>query len=304
MAISFDGQVALVTGAGRGIGRAYALELASRGARVVVNDLGSDLRGSGADPGPAQAVVDEITARDGRAVANFESVASYEGGAAMVKTALETWGRLDIVICNAGIIRKMPFLDLSEDQWDRIHAVHVKGAYNVMHAAWPIFQHQRYGRVVLTSSAGGIWGTAGHADYGAAKAAMIGLMNVLKQEGEPYNIAVNVVAPGAGTRMTADLYPWERVEPLKPEFVAPAVVYLVSRDCTDSGLIISAAGGRYSRMVIVGGHGVDAGREEVKDADWIAAHWREITSLEGAEPRWNSATTLAEHHAEQARTVP
>ncbi len=295
MAISFEGQVALVTGAGAGLGRAYAIDLAKRGARVVVNDLGGDPHGQGENTAPAQKVVDEIRASGGEATANYDSVASYDGGFNMVKTAIDAYGRLDVVICNAGILRDVAFHNMSEDDWDRVFAVHIKGSFTVLRAAWPVFRQQSYGRAVLTTSSSGIWGQFGQANYGAAKTGMLGLMNVLKQEGAKYNVMVNTVAPVAGTRLTQTVMPQEMVDRLKPEFVVPAVTYMVSNQCTDSGLIIEAGAGSYNRAVMVKGPGVRPGLDDMKDAEWVAENWGQITSLEGAEPMWASGKTLRAH---------
>lgn len=301
MAIRFDGQVALVTGAGAGLGRAYALDLARRGAKVVVNDLGGDPHGRGENTAPAQKVVDEIKAAGGEAVANFDSVASYDGGFNMVKTAIDTFGRLDIVICNAGILRDVAFHNMSEDDWDSVFAVHIKGSFTVLRAAWPVFRQQSYGRVILTTSSSGIYGQFGQANYGAAKTAMLGLMNVLKQEGAKYNVTVNTIAPVAGTRLTATVMPQEMVERLKPEHVVPAVVYMVSKECTDSGLVIEAGAGNFNRAAIVKGKGVQPGMDTVKDAEWVQQNWAAITDLTGAEPMWRTGQTLAAYLAEKAK---
>jgi NAD(P)-dependent dehydrogenase (short-subunit alcohol dehydrogenase family) len=298
MAIRFDGQVALVTGAGGGLGRSYALDLASRGAKVVVNDLGGDPRGEGENRSAAQKVVDEIKAAGGEAVPNYDSVASYDGGFNMVKTAIDTWGRLDVVVCNAGILRDVAFHNMSEDDWDKVFAVHIKGSFTVLRAAWPVFRQQAYGRVVLTTSSSGIWGNFGQANYGAAKTAMLGLMNVLKQEGAKYNVNVNTVAPVAGTRMTQTVMPQEMVDKLKPELVAPAVVYMCSKECTDSGMIIEAGAGNFNRAVLMKGPGVRPGMDAFKSAEWIEENWGKITSLEGAEPQWRAGQSLAAHAAE------
>src|SRR3990172_8851013 len=264
MAISFEGQVALVTGAGAGLGRAYALDLAKRGAKVVVNDLGGDPHGEGADAAPARKVCDEIKAAGGeaaraqkvrekirggggKATPNFDSVSSYDGGFNMVKTAIDTYGRLDVVICNAGILRDIAFHNMSEADLDAVFAVHIKGSFTVLRAAWPVFRQQSYGRVVLTTSSSGIYGQFGQANYGSAKTAMLGLMNVLKQEGAKYNVMVNTIAPVAGTRLTQTVMPQQMVDMLKPELVVPAVVYLVSNECTDSGIVIEAGAGNFNR---------------------------------------------------------
>jgi NAD(P)-dependent dehydrogenase (short-subunit alcohol dehydrogenase family) len=300
MAISFEGQVAVVTGAGAGLGRAYALDLARRGAKVVVNDLGGDPHGQGADAAPARKVCDEIIAAGGTAVPNFDSVATYEGGYNIVKTALDNFGRLDIVICNAGILRDVAFHNMSEDDWDKVFAVHVKGSFSVLRHAWPVFRQQAYGRVVLTTSSSGIYGQFGQANYGAAKTAMLGLMNVLKQEGAKYNVMVNTIAPVAGTRLTQTVMPPELVERLKPEYVVPAVVYMVSKECQDTGLIIEAGAGNFNRAAIVKGPGIQPGLGELKDAEWVQANWEKICSLEGAEPMWRTGQTLKAYLAEKA----
>lgn len=299
MAISFEGQVALVTGAGAGLGRAYALDLARRGAKVVVNDLGGDPHGQGADAAPARKVCDEIKAAGGEATPNFDSVSSYDGGFNMVKTAIDTYGRLDVVICNAGILRDIAFHNMSEADWDAVFAVHIKGSFTVLRAAWPVFRQQSYGRVVLTTSSSGIYGQFGQANYGSAKTAMLGLMNVLKQEGAKYNVNVNTVAPVAGTRLTQTVMPQEMVDKLKPELVSPAVVYMASKECDDSGLIIEAGAGNFNRATIVKGPGVQPGMDELKDAEWIQSNWDKITSLEGAEPMWRTGQTLKAYLAEQ-----
>ncbi len=299
MAISFEGQVAVVTGAGAGLGRAYAIDLAKRGAKVVVNDLGGDPHGQGENRAPAQKVVDEIKELGGEAVPNYDDVSSYEGGFNIVKTAIDNFGRLDIVICNAGILRDVAFHNMSEDDWDKVFAVHIKGSFTVLRAAWPVFRQQSYGRVILTTSSSGIYGQFGQANYGAAKTAMLGLMNVLKQEGAKYNVTVNTIAPVAGTRLTATVMPQEMVERLKPEFVVPAVTYMVSKECTDSGLIIEAGAGNFNRAAIVKGPGIQPGMDEVKDAEWVQANWDKICSLEGAVPMWRTGQTLADYLAEK-----
>jgi NAD(P)-dependent dehydrogenase (short-subunit alcohol dehydrogenase family) len=298
MTLSFAGQVALVTGAGAGLGRAYAIDLAKRGAKVVVNDLGGDPHGQGENRSAAQKVVDEIKAAGGEAVPNYDSVALYDGGYNMVKTAIDTWGRLDVVICNAGILRDVAFHNMSEDDWDKVFAVHIKGSFTVLRAAWPVFRQQSYGRVILTTSSSGIWGQFGQANYGAAKTAMLGLMNVLKQEGAKYNVNVNTVAPVAGTRLTATVMPQEMVDKLTPEHVVPAVVYMVSKECADSGLVIEAGAGNFNRAAMVKGPGLRPGMDDLKDAEWCQANWPAITSLEGAEPQWKAGQSLAAHLAE------
>jgi NAD(P)-dependent dehydrogenase (short-subunit alcohol dehydrogenase family) len=297
MAISFDGQVALVTGAGRGLGRAYAIELASRGAKVVVNDLGGSVDGESNDDAPAEQVVREIKDAGGEAVANFDNVAEYDGGYNIVKTAMDTWGRLDIAICNAGILRDRALHNLSEAEWDAVIAVHLKGCYTVLRAAWPVFRQQAYGRVVMASSSSGLYGNFGQANYGAAKAGMVGLMNVAKIEGAKYNVNVHCIAPGATTRMTEQLMGPNAPE-MGPEHVAPIVAYLCSSDCKESGLVIEAAAGRYNRVSIVKGPVLEYDvADGAKSTDWVAENWGEITNLDGAAALWDMRETWDEHHA-------
>ncbi|MBI2765053.1 MAG: SDR family NAD(P)-dependent oxidoreductase [Chloroflexi bacterium] len=294
MAISLAGQVALVTGGGRGIGRSVALDLARHGANVVVNDTGGGLDGRGTDPGVAEAVVREITGAGGEALVNTGSVVSYEAAYGMVKQAVDAWGRLDIVVSNAGFLRDQAFHNMKEDDWLDIIQTHLTGAYNVLHHAWPVFRQQRYGRVVLTSSNSGFVGNFGQANYGAAKGGLIGLMNVLKLEGVKYNVNVNCLGPGAATRMTENLMPPERLARMSPDFVAPAVTYLCSPDCSSSGFIIEASGGAFGRAAIVRNSQV---RLADPTADQVAAHWGEITDLEKAEPWWSIGQSLKDHLA-------
>jgi NAD(P)-dependent dehydrogenase (short-subunit alcohol dehydrogenase family) len=188
---------------------------------------------------------------------------------------------------------------MSEDDWDKVFAVHIKGSFTVLRAAWPVFRQQSYGRVVLTTSSSGIYGQFGQANYGAAKTAMLGLMNVLKQEGAKYNVNVNTVAPVAGTRLTQTVMPQEMVDRLKPELVAPAVVYMASNECQDSGLVIEAGAGNFNRAAIVKGPGLQPGMADAKDAEWCQANWDKITSLEGAEPMWRTGQTVKAYLAEK-----
>jgi NAD(P)-dependent dehydrogenase (short-subunit alcohol dehydrogenase family) len=247
--VGFEGKVAIITGAGGGLGRQHALLLASRGAQVVVNDLGGAVDGTGSSAGPAQQVVQEIEAAGGVAVADGNSVATQEGAEAMVKTALDNYGRVDIVINNAGILRDKSFANMTPDLWDPVIAVHLTGAYNVTRAAWPHFKEQSYGRIVSTSSAAGIFGNFGQANYGAAKMGIVGLTHVWAQEGGKYNILANAIAPVARTRMTEDLL-GPLVEKIAPELVSPVVAYLASEDCQVNGEIYSVGGGRVSRIFI------------------------------------------------------
>ncbi len=300
MAISLAGQVALVTGGGRGIGRSVALDLARHGAKVVVNDLGLDLSNRGGQEPVAEAVVAEIKALGGEAAANDGSVSDYEAAYGMVKQAMDTWGRLDIVVSNAGFLRDQALHNMKPEDWQAIIDTHLTGAYNVLHHAWPVFRQQSYGRVVLTSSNSGFVGNFGQANYGAAKGGLIGLMNVAKLEGAKYNVTVNCLGPGAATRMTIGLgggMDEARQASMSPDFVAPAVTYLCSPDCSSSGMVIEASSGRYSRAAIVRNEGI---KLESPDADKVAANWGAITDLDGAEVWWSVRQSLKEHLAELA----
>jgi 3-hydroxy-3-methylglutaryl CoA synthase/NAD(P)-dependent dehydrogenase (short-subunit alcohol dehydrogenase family) len=282
--IRFDGQVAIVTGAGGGLGRTYALDLARRGAKVVVNDLGGAPDGSGSSPSPADAVVQEITDAGGIAVANYDSVASPQGGERIVQTALDAFGRLDILVNNAGILRDKSFAKMTPDLWDAVLAVHLQGAYHVTRPAFIAMRQQGYGRIVLTTSAAGLFGNFGQANYSAAKMGLVGLMNTLKLEGAKYNIKVNTVAPIAATRLTQDVLPPDLADQLKPEFVAPLVLYLCSERCTDSGLILNAGGGFFSRAAVVSSPAVLlSDGQQVPTLEEIHKNWAQIDDLTGAQ---------------------
>jgi NAD(P)-dependent dehydrogenase (short-subunit alcohol dehydrogenase family) len=247
--LGFDGKVAIVTGAGGGLGRSHALELARRGARVVVNDLGGSIDGSGHSDGPAAQVVKEIEALGGEAVSNRDSVASPEGGAAIVASAIEAFGRIDIVVNNAGILRDKAFHNTTPELLDPVIDVHLKGAFNVTRAAWVHFREQNYGRVINTSSNSGLLGNFGQSNYGAAKMGLVGLTHVLAIEGAKYGIKANAIAPVAFTRMTADLMPGFE-DKLKPELVTPVVVFLAHEECPVSGEVFSAGGGVVARYFV------------------------------------------------------
>ncbi|GMV86692.1 MAG: putative short-chain type dehydrogenase/reductase [Dehalococcoidia bacterium] len=302
MAVRLDGQVALVTGAGRGLGRSYAIDLAKHGAKVIVNDFGGSVSGEGADDTPAQQVVNEIKALGGDAVANAGDVGNYEDCYNMVKQAMDTWGRLDAIVANAGILRDVAIHNMSEQDWDLVIRVHLKQCYNLAHHAWPVFRQQAYGRFVMATSTSGLIGNFGQANYGAAKAGMYGLMNVLKLEGEKYNINVNLISPGAQTRMTSNLpgrdpNDTSREILMSPDHVAPAVTYLASPQCEESGVCIAASGGSYSRVAILRNNGVSHDPHEFKDADWFEANWARITDMTGAVIPWSFRETREEHYA-------
>ena len=247
--LGFDGKVAIISGAGGGLGRQHALLLASRGALVVVNDLGSALDGSGSDVGAAQKVVNEVKALGGEAVADTNSVATPEGGAAIVKTAVDNFGRVDIVINNAGILRDKSFHNMSPELMNPVFDVHLKGAFHVTQPAFVLMREQGYGRIISTSSAAGIFGNFGQTNYGAAKMGLVGFTRVLAVEGAKYNIKANAIAPLALTRMTEALF-GNIGEKLAPDFIAPVVAYLAHEECPVSGEIYSVGGGRVARIFI------------------------------------------------------
>lgn len=297
--IRFDGRVAIVTGAGGGLGRTYALELARRGAAVVVNDPGVARDGTGGSAAPAEVVAQEIVAAGGLAIADHHSVATVAGGGALVQAALERFGRVDIVIHNAGILRDRSFLKMTEDEWDAVLAVHLKGVYTVCRPAMVAMRAQQYGRIVLTTSGAGLFGNFGQANYAAAKMGQIGAMQVLNLEALQYGIRVNAISPAAATRMTADV---AQASGTPPECVTPAVVYLASEACQQSGLIIRAQGGFFSRQGICFNSGVAFGPEPVAAED-VAAHWEEITDL-GSMRCFEPGMRVAEQIRRSARAVP
>jgi len=283
--IHFDGQVAVVTGAGAGLGRTYALELARRGARVVVNDLGGARDGTGdGSSAAADAVVQEIQEAGGEAVASYDSVATPEGGEAIVQTAVENFGRLDILINNAGILRDRSLAKMTDEQWTQVRAVHLDGAYHVTRPALKVMRGQGYGRIVFTTSAAGLHGNFGQSNYSAAKMALVGLMNTVKAEGAKYNVRVNTVAPIATTRLTEDILPPDLKERLGPELVAPLTLYLCSEQCPESGGIYHAGMGLFGRAAIVTGPGTTVGDGSAPPtAEEVTTKLSAIRSLEGAE---------------------
>ncbi|MBK7974185.1 MAG: SDR family oxidoreductase [Deltaproteobacteria bacterium] len=245
--VRFDGRVAIVTGAGGGLGRSHALLLASRGAKVVVNDLGGAFDGSGSGSTTmAQKVCDEIKAAGGEAVPDYNSVSTPDGAAGIVKTALDTFGKLDIVINNAGILRDKSIVKMEEEDWRKVIQVHLDGSYFVTKAAWEHLRANNFGRVIFTTSAAGLYGNFGQTNYSAAKMGIVGLVNTLKLEGAKYNIYSNAIAPIAGTRLTATVMPQPMLDMLKPEAVSPMVAYLCSEESTVNGKIISAGAGHFA----------------------------------------------------------
>ncbi|MEU1364658.1 SDR family NAD(P)-dependent oxidoreductase [Streptomyces sp. NPDC005803] len=277
--ISFEGRVAIVTGAGGGLGRAHALDLAARGAKVVVNDLGGSIDGKGGGAAMADQVVKEIAAAGGEAVANYDSVATPEGGKAIVRSALDAFGTVDILINNAGNIRNAPFTDLTPEAIDALLAVHVKGAFHVTQPAFAVMRDKGYGRIVFTSSAAGVFGNAEQANYAAAKGAVLGLANVVALEGAPHGIKVNTILPAAESRMAAAMNP-ETLAGIpttpahgEPEMITAMAVYLASEDNPHTHEAFSIARGRYARVFIGVTEGFHVPADApVATADDIAAH--------------------------------
>ena len=277
--IRFDGKVAIVTGAGGGLGRQHALELARRGAKVVVNDLGGSMDGSGGNSAAAEAVVAEIKAAGGEAIANGASVTDDAGVAHLVQQTMDAYGRIDILIANAGILRDKSFSKMELADFEAVMQVHVWGTYKPIKAVWEIMKTQNYGRIVVTTSSSGMYGNFGQANYGAAKMAVLGLMNTLKIEGQKNNIRVNAISPVAATRMTEGLMPPEVLEKLKPEYVTPGVVYLVSEDAP-TGAILTAGAGAFALSRIFETEGVYLG-EGGLSVEEVAANWEKINDTDG-----------------------
>jgi NAD(P)-dependent dehydrogenase (short-subunit alcohol dehydrogenase family)/acyl dehydratase/putative sterol carrier protein len=282
--IRLDGRVAIITGAGGGLGRVYALEFAKRGAKVVVNDLGGARDGSGeGSQTPAQKVVEEIKALGGEAIPNYDNVATVEGGERIVKAALDAYGTVDILINNAGILRDKSLLKMEPDTWQVVLDVHLGGAYHVTRPAFAVMKEKGYGRIVMTTSAAGLYGNFGQTNYSAAKMALVGFMNTLKIEGAKYDIKVNTVAPIAASRLMADILPPEMLEKMKPEFVAPLVLYLASEKCPVTGRIYNAGVGYYGRAAMMTAPGtILGGGERIPTVEEVAASWEKIQSLQGA----------------------
>jgi len=280
--LRFDGRVAIVTGAGGGLGRAYALLLASRGAKVVVNDLGGSTAGEGQGSRAADLVVEEIRGAGGQAVPNYDSV---EEGEKVVQGALDNFGRVDILINNAGILRDKSLLRLSDSDWDLVHRVHLRGAFLTSRAAWPHMKKNKYGRIVMTSSVAGLFGNFGQANYSAAKLGLVGLSNTLALEGARAGIHSNVIVPMAASRLTKDILPPDMLESLGPEHIAPVVAWMCHEQCTDTGLVIEAMGGWAGRHQNWRGKGaalLDRVGDQVTP-EMVASRWEEITSMEEKE---------------------
>jgi NAD(P)-dependent dehydrogenase (short-subunit alcohol dehydrogenase family) len=280
MTIRFDNQVAIVTGAGNGLGKCHALELARLGAKVVVNDFGGARDGSGGSSEAADQVVAEIQSAGGEAIANGADVSSPEQVDAMVKQAMDTWGRIDVLINNAGILRDKSFVKMTQDDWDKVIAVHLTGSEICTRAVWPIMREQGYGRIVMTTSTSGLYGNFGQANYGAAKMAVAGLMNTLCIEGEKYDIKVNCIAPTAATRMTEDLMPPEVLAMLEPKEITPAVLFLCSNKAPTHRILLAGAG-CYAMVRLMESEGVYLDEDE-RNVDGVASHFEQIGNMDNA----------------------
>lgn len=279
--IDFTGRVAIVTGAGGGLGRNHAIGLAKRGAKVLVNDLGGSKTGVGSSSSAADNVVEEIRALGGEAVANYDNVATPEGGENIVQTAIDAFGKVDILINNAGILLDSTFAKMDEEKWDAVVAVHLKGTFCVTKPTFIHMMRQGYGRIVMTTSGSGLFGNFGQTNYASAKMGVVGFANVLKLEGAKYNIKTNVLAPIAGTRLTEDVVPPEIFRRMKVDFVTPAVLYMCSEQCQDSGMIINAGLGYFSRSAMMTGEGaILSDGNKIPTPEEVMENWSGITSLE------------------------
>ncbi len=280
--IRFDGKVAIVTGAGGGLGRQHALELARRGAKVVVNDLGGAVDGSGGSSEAAQRVVAEIEAAGGEAMADGASVTDDAGVANLVKTTMDAWGRIDILIANAGILRDKSFSKMELADFQVVMDVHLMGTVKPVKAVWEIMKAQNYGRIVVTTSSTGLYGNFGQANYGAAKLSLVGFMNTIKIEGQKNNVHINAIAPVAATRMTENILPPQIAERLKPEYVTPGVVYLVSEEAP-TGAILTAGAGTFALAHMCETEGVYLG-EDGLSVEEVRDNWAKITDTAGQRP--------------------
>ncbi len=280
MSIDFKGRVAIVTGSGNGLGKSHAMQLARLGAKVVVNDFGGARDGSGGSSEAAEKVVAEIIAAGGEAIANGADVSNRQQVAEMVQAAMDKWGRVDILVNNAGILRDKSFVKMSDDDWDKVIAVHLTGSANCSHAVWPIMREQGYGRIIMTTSTSGLYGNFGQANYGAAKMAVVGLMNTLHIEGEKYDIRVNCVAPTAATRMTEDLMPKEVLALLEPKEITPAVLFMASEQAPSRRIILAGAG-YYAMARLMESEGFYVGEGE-RTADTLAARFEELADMSNA----------------------
>ena len=279
MTIRFDDQVVIVTGSGNGLGKSHALEFARRGARVVVNDLGGARDGSGGSSDAAKAVVEEIESNGGEAIANGANVANFNEVEAMVGEAIGKWGRVDVLVNNAGIVRDKTFAKMNLADFQMVVDVHLKGSVNCTKAVWEHMRERQYGRIVMTTSSSGLYGNFGQSNYGAAKFALVGFMNTLCLEGQKYGIKVNALSPVAATRMTEDLMPEQILGLLRPEAVTPAVIFMASEDAPNRQIIAAGAGG-FAKVTIQETPGIFL-KPEDRTAENVAAGWDSIAATDG-----------------------
>jgi len=276
----FDERVVVITGAGNGLGRAYALEFAKRGARVVVNDLGGSGHGEGKSSAAADQAVEDIRALGGEAVANYDSV---ENGDKIIQAALDSYNRVDVVINNAGILRDLSFAKMTDADWELIYRVHVHGAYKVTKAAWSVMREQNFGRILFTTSAAGIYGNFGQANYSSAKSALLGLGRTLALEGARNNIFTNVIAPIAGSRLTETIWPEEVLKATSPDYVVPLAVKLCAEDSTENGGVFEVGASWFAKIRTERSQGVAFGVEGQVSAEQVAERWDEICDFSNAE---------------------
>jgi NAD(P)-dependent dehydrogenase (short-subunit alcohol dehydrogenase family) len=287
--IRFDKKAVIITGAGGGLGRAYALEFAKRGARIVVNDLGGSESGEGISSSAADKVVEEIKALGGDAVANYDSV---EDGEKIVQTAIDSYGRVDIVINNAGILRDISFAKMQDKDWELIYKVHVEGAYKVTKAAWPYMTAQGFGRIIFTTSAAGIYGNFGQANYSSAKSALLGLGKTLAIEGARKNVLVNTIAPIAGSRLTETIWPENVLKATSPEYVVPLVIKLCAPDNKETGSVLEVGASWFAKIRIERTKGYAFGIESPVTAEDVAAKWDAICDFSNSEPAESIVSTF------------
>jgi NAD(P)-dependent dehydrogenase (short-subunit alcohol dehydrogenase family) len=301
MDIRYDGRVAIVTGAGVGLGRQHALLLASRGAKVVVNDPGGSVDGTGGAAAVADKVVAEIKAAGGEAVASYASVAEEKSAQTIIDTAMNTWGRLDALVCNAGILRDKAFNNMTMADYEFVNQVHHFGTVYCVKAAWPIMRKQAYGRIVVTTSGSGTVGNFGQANYGAAKMAVNGLINVLRHEGAKYNIRLNAISPSAYTRMTETLLPPDMAPWMKPELVSPMVAWLCHEDNDATGEIYAATAGGYARVQYFVSEGVQFDPAESVSIEMIRDNLDRIRDLSDVKPYFGMMGNVVEKLREMGR---
>lgn len=287
--IQFNNKVVIVTGAGAGLGKSYALEFAKRGAKVIVNDLGGSGHGEGASSRAADLVVDEIKAAGGEAIANYDSV---ENGESVVKTAIDAYGRIDIVINNAGILRDSSFVKMTDFDWDLIYKVHVNGAYAVTKAAWPYMIAQGFGRVIFTTSAAGIYGNFGQANYSSAKSALLGLGKTLAIEGARKNVQVNIIAPIAGSRLTETIWGEDILKATSPDYVVPLVVKLTSDENKDTGGVYEVGASWFSKLRVERSEGYAFGIDKPISAEDVADKWHDICDFSNSGPAESIVSTF------------